>query len=151
MILVIVPMLPALANKVTPNNVRIPKKLSNLFTFNWLYGFVASCVLYYVLNVVFPDKRTLISCVVQGDTEVVEGVIASYESTDGNSGRVEKGFVAKLECCFDALVSYKLMGRKPLYITAGRGVTDPLTGAGFSVTLCPESAAPCHYFLPRSI
>jgi hypothetical protein len=42
--------------------------------------------------------------------------------------------VAKLECCFDALVSYKLMGRKPLYITAGRGVTDPLTGAGFSVT-----------------
>jgi len=44
------------------------------------------------------------------------------------------GLVAKLECCFDALVSYKLMGRKPLYITAGRGVTDPLTGAGFSVT-----------------
>jgi hypothetical protein len=35
---------------------------------------------------------------------------------------------------FDALVSYKLMGRKPLYITAGREVTDPLTGAGFSVT-----------------
>jgi len=27
------------------------------------------------------------------------------------------------------------MGRKPLYITAGRGVTDPLTGAGFSVTI----------------
>jgi hypothetical protein len=26
------------------------------------------------------------------------------------------------------------MGRKPLYITTGRAVTDPLTGAGFSVT-----------------
>jgi len=34
------------------------------------------------------------------------------------------------------------MGRKPLYITAGRGVTDPLTGAGFSVTECydPEDS-----------
>ena len=48
--------------------------------------------------------------------------------------KLATGIVAKLECCFDALVSYKLMGRKPLYITAGRGVTDPLTGAGFSVT-----------------
>jgi hypothetical protein len=35
---------------------------------------------------------------------------------------------------FDALVSCKLMGRKPLYISTGRGVTDPLTGAGFAVT-----------------
>jgi hypothetical protein len=26
------------------------------------------------------------------------------------------------------------MGRKPLYISTGRGVTDPLTGAVFSVT-----------------
>ena len=95
MILVIVPMLPALANKVAPHNVHIPKELSNLFAINWLYGFVASCVLYYVLNVVFADKRTLIACVVQGETEVVEGVIASDESTDGNSGRTEKGLHVK--------------------------------------------------------
>jgi hypothetical protein len=32
---------------------------------------------------------------------------------------------------FDALVSYKLVGRKPLYISTGRAVTNPLTGAGF--------------------
>jgi len=95
MILVIVPMLPALENKVTPNHVHIPKELSNLFAINWLYGFVASSVLYYVLNVVFPDKRTLIACVVQGETEVVEGVIASDESTNGNSGRAEKGLHVK--------------------------------------------------------
>jgi NCS1 family nucleobase:cation symporter-1 len=95
MVLVIVPMLPALANKVTPNNVYIPKELSNLFDINWLYGFVVSCVLYYVLNVIFPDRRTLIARVIQGDTEVVEGVIASDESTDGNSGRAEKGLHLK--------------------------------------------------------
>jgi hypothetical protein len=33
-----------------------------------------------------------------------------------------------------ALKSSKLMGRKPLYISTGREVTDPLTGVGFSVT-----------------
>jgi hypothetical protein len=35
---------------------------------------------------------------------------------------------------FNALVSCKLVGRKPLYISTGRRVTYPLTGAGFSVT-----------------
>jgi hypothetical protein len=32
---------------------------------------------------------------------------------------------------FDALMSCKLVGRKPLYISTGRGVTDPLTGLDF--------------------
>jgi hypothetical protein len=32
---------------------------------------------------------------------------------------------------FDALVSCKLRGRRPLYICTGRGVTDPLTGLDF--------------------
>ena len=95
MILVIVPMLPALAHKVTPNNVSIPKGLSNLFSINWLYGFIASCVLYYVLNVVFPDKGTIIPDVIDGEAGVVEGVVASAESTDGESSRAEKGLDIK--------------------------------------------------------
>jgi hypothetical protein len=47
MALVIVPMLPALANKVTSKNVHIPKELSNLFAINWLYGLLllASCTM----------------------------------------------------------------------------------------------------------
>jgi hypothetical protein len=32
---------------------------------------------------------------------------------------------------FDALVSCKLVGRRPLYISTGRGVTEPLTGLDF--------------------
>lgn len=99
MIFVIVPMLPALANKVTPKNVHIPKGLSNLFTINWLYGFVASCVLYYVLNVIFPDKATLIPEVIHGDTQVVEGVegaARSDTSSDGGAeGQAEKGIREK--------------------------------------------------------
>lgn len=91
MILVIVPMLPALANKVTPTKVHIPMELSHLFTINWLYGFVTSCVLYYVLNLIFPDRGTLIPSVIHGDVEVVEGVSSNNESTDGEIGQAEKG------------------------------------------------------------
>ncbi|KAH7393563.1 NCS1 allantoate transporter [Cadophora sp. MPI-SDFR-AT-0126] len=95
MILVIVPMLPALAHKVTPDSVHIPKELSNLFSINWLYGFVASCIIYYVLNVVFPDKETLIPAVVEGYADVVDGVATRTESTDGDSSRAEKGLDSK--------------------------------------------------------
>jgi hypothetical protein len=45
--------------------------------------------------VVFPEKRTVIACVIQGDTEVVEGVVAGGENTDGNSSLVEKGLNLK--------------------------------------------------------
>lgn len=90
MILAIFPMPPALANKLTPTNIHIPTALSHLFTINWLYGFVASCVLSYVLNLIFPDRGTLIPDVIHGDVEVVEGISSSNESTDGEVGDVEK-------------------------------------------------------------
>jgi nucleobase:cation symporter-1, NCS1 family len=96
MLFVVVPMLPALVNKVTPNNVHIPIELNHLFAINWLYGFVASCVLYHVFNILFPDRRTLIPHVIHGDTEVVEGAESNDQnSTDGVEGRAEKGFEAK--------------------------------------------------------
>lgn len=95
MILVIVPMLPGLAHKVTPDNVPIPTALANLFSINWLYGFISSCVIYYVLNVVFPDRETLIPAVIDGISDVVEGVTTGDESTDGDSSRAEKGLDLK--------------------------------------------------------
>lgn len=91
LLFVIVPMLPGLAHKVTPKNVHIPTALSNLFSVNWLYGFCASCILYYVLNVVFPDRGTLIEHTITGDTEVVEGLESSNASTDEDGSRAEKG------------------------------------------------------------
>jgi NCS1 family nucleobase:cation symporter-1 len=91
MILVIVPMLPALANKVTPKRVHIPIGLSHLFTINWLYGFIASCVIYYVLNIIFPDRGTLIPSGVTGEVEIVEGVVSSQDSVDGGHNNAEKG------------------------------------------------------------
>lgn len=65
LVFVIIPMLPALAHKVTPANVHIPTALSNIFAINWLYGFITSCVLYYALNIIFPEVGTLIPYVIQ--------------------------------------------------------------------------------------
>ncbi|KAL3422668.1 ncs1 allantoate transporter [Phlyctema vagabunda] len=93
MVVVIVPLLPALANKVTPERVPIPPGLTRLFAINWLYGFTASCVLYYVLNVAFPDQATLISRGVHGDdVERTAAVRESMErgSSSGGDGDGEK-------------------------------------------------------------
>ncbi|KAI0155965.1 uracil permease [Pestalotiopsis sp. NC0098] len=89
-LLVIVPLLPALAYKVTPQNVHISTGLQHLFTFNWLYGFVVSIVLYYVLNVVFPHRPTLIDKVVPGYPYAIDGIVADTESQNSSKeGREE--------------------------------------------------------------
>lgn len=82
-IVVIVPMLPALANKVN-ESVSIPVGLSNLFSINWIYGFVSSCVLYYGLNILFPDPSTLIPSFIGVDVvdRVVEGSISGDDYVD---------------------------------------------------------------------
>ncbi|KAI1412458.1 uracil permease [Hypoxylon sp. FL1857] len=79
-LVVIVPLLPALAKKVTPQNVHISQGLVNLFTFNWLYGFFLSLVMYYALNYLWPDQTTLIPSVVSGDAPIVRAVDADVES-----------------------------------------------------------------------
>lgn len=86
-LVVIVPLLPALAKKVTPQNVDIGQGLVNLFTFNWLYGFVVSVVMYYALNYFFPDETTLIPNIVPGVVPVLRAVDADVES---GSARDEK-------------------------------------------------------------
>ncbi|KAI1381416.1 uracil permease [Hypoxylon crocopeplum] len=77
---VIIPLLPALAKKVTPQNVDISQGLVNLFTFNWLYGFFVALFMYYGLNYFFPDRTTLIPNVVPGDAPVLRAVDADVES-----------------------------------------------------------------------
>ncbi|KAK3316654.1 uracil permease [Apodospora peruviana] len=80
----IVPLLPALAKKVTPQNITIPVGLQNLFSFNWLYGFFLSLVMYWVLNLLFPHNETLITRSVSGypialDIEDVEADVESHK------------------------------------------------------------------------
>lgn len=82
---VIVPLLPAMAKKVTPQNVHISQGLVNLFTFNWLYGFFVALVLYYALNYFFPHRATLIPSVVPGYGSVLRAV-EEGEEEDMESG-----------------------------------------------------------------
>lgn len=58
--------MPGLANRVNPRAVAIPDGLKHLFAINWLYGFVLSVVLYAVLNLVWPQKNTLIPHTIHG-------------------------------------------------------------------------------------
>lgn len=74
-VLVVVPLLPGLVNKVAPEAVEVSGGMEHLFAFSWIYGFCTTCVLYYVLNAVWPDKATLISCVGRGMPELAGGEV----------------------------------------------------------------------------
>ncbi|KAF6843922.1 ncs1 allantoate transporter [Colletotrichum musicola] len=79
-VLVIIPVMPGFAAKVSPKTVHIDAGLANLFSFNWLYGFFLSIFIYYFANLFFPHKPTLIPHVVTGFGDVVEGVETASES-----------------------------------------------------------------------
>ncbi|KAI1480535.1 uracil permease [Daldinia eschscholtzii] len=85
-LVVIVPLLPALAKKVAPRSVDISQGLVNLFTFNWLYGFFVALVMYYVLNYFFPDEGTLIPEVVPGVAVPVLRAVDADADADVESG-----------------------------------------------------------------
>lgn len=102
----IVPLLPGLANKVTPQNVKIDQGLVNLFSFNWLYGFFLSISIYWTANYFFPHKPTLIDEVVHGYNAIpvldgVDGDIESQLSGEKGSsikdGKIEPGPVSTKE------------------------------------------------------
>jgi len=68
-----------MANKVTPGAAHINTGLKHLFSFNWLYGFCLSIAMYWTLNVISPDRRTLIPEVVHGTPSALEGVDVDSE------------------------------------------------------------------------
>jgi NCS1 family nucleobase:cation symporter-1 len=84
MLLVVVPLLPAIGNAVN-TNIHISTGLQHLYDFNWLYCFFSSSVAYYVLNLVWPHAATQIPSPIYGvdtlDNEVAAevDVEASYK------------------------------------------------------------------------
>ncbi|KAI1854981.1 hypothetical protein JX265_012336 [Neoarthrinium moseri] len=97
-LVVICPLLPALGHKVTPQNVTISEGLQHLFDFNWIYGFVTSILVYYMLNLVSPHRATLIPKVIHGHPYIdsIEADAESQQTTSDNDRKVEAGFsVAK--------------------------------------------------------
>jgi hypothetical protein len=63
--------------------VSIPDKLSNLFAINWLYGFISSIIIFYVLHKLFPDHSTLIPSTIYGD-EVARGTVDELDTNNDN-------------------------------------------------------------------
>ncbi|KAF4125819.1 nucleobase:cation symporter-1, NCS1 family [Geosmithia morbida] len=95
-IVVIVPLLPALGNKVTPQNVPLNEGLKHLFAFNWLYGYITSLFLYWLLNYLFPAEETLVPVTVPGgDYSAIHGVEANDVESGNTTGEKDGGKVAE--------------------------------------------------------
>lgn len=84
----VAPLLPGLAYSITPS-ISISQGAKNLYTFDWLFGFVVSIVLYTGLSLVFPAKDTVITETIW-DYEMVDGVVHSDEEKAGSTGTGER-------------------------------------------------------------
>lgn len=61
----VAPNLPGLALSINSATV-ISDGAANLYTFDWLYGFVTSILLYTALSKIFPAKETLVETAIYG-------------------------------------------------------------------------------------
>lgn len=68
-VVTVVPLLPGLANAVSPDEISIDAGFQHLHTFNWLYCFILALTLYFSLNKFFPHKPTLIPEMVPGTND----------------------------------------------------------------------------------
>lgn len=96
MILVVGPLIPGMANKIS-SSVNIGIGLERLFSFNWLYGFVLSIVLYVSLHLVFPDSATTIPTVVHGlplDTDSEKQSVREDAKMVAESSKVREIYVS---------------------------------------------------------
>lgn len=92
----VVPLLPGLAQSIeSPKTLGIGSGLTNLYTFDWLYGFVVSIFLYTSLSKIFPAKDSLVEHTIYGLDESYEGQEPAFERNDGkhfgNVGAVDLG------------------------------------------------------------
>lgn len=91
----VVPLLPGLALSIVSGGTNTPSSkaltdagIRNLFTFNWLFGFVVSIFLYTGLSWGFPDKQTLLTGTIWAlDQSPIEG-----QTSDEEQGRAKTGF-----------------------------------------------------------
>lgn len=87
MLIAVLPNLPGLAKSIQPKT-KITLGAQHLYTFDWLYGFIASIVVYTACSLIFPAKETLVDHTIYGDV-VNETIIA--DDTESGSG-IEKSY-----------------------------------------------------------
>ena len=90
-ILPVAPSLPGLAYSITPS-ISISQGAKNLYTFDWLFGFVLSIFLYTALSWAFPARETLLADTIW-DNGVIEGVEGGegVQQTTTSGSDIEKG------------------------------------------------------------
>jgi NCS1 family nucleobase:cation symporter-1 len=66
-----------------------------MYSFDWLYGFVCSIVIYTVLHKIFPAKESLMLETIDGVEVMAERKSAAEYNPDTGSGDDEKGFERK--------------------------------------------------------
>lgn len=69
----VAPLLPGLAYSISPTGLTISDGAVNLYTFDWLFGFVTSVLLYTALSWLFPAHETILTETVWNN-EAIEGV-----------------------------------------------------------------------------
>ncbi|KAK9454040.1 permease for cytosine/purines, uracil, thiamine, allantoin-domain-containing protein [Dipodascopsis uninucleata] len=62
----LVPNLPGLAHAITPS-LKLSANIIHLYQINYFYGFGSAIIVYFVLNLIFPHKPTLLEETVSGD------------------------------------------------------------------------------------
>lgn len=87
----VAPLLPGLAQSIVSSdgdasNVHVNAGIENLYTFNWLFGFVVSIFIYTTLSWLFPDKQTLLQSTIwhlDGLEQPIDG-----QASDEEHGRL---------------------------------------------------------------
>lgn len=65
-LLAVGPNLPGLAYSINKTGTHISQGSVNMYTFDWLYGFVSSVVIYTVLHKIFPCPKSLVPQTIDG-------------------------------------------------------------------------------------
>ncbi|KAH7020733.1 NCS1 nucleoside transporter [Microdochium trichocladiopsis] len=97
-VLIMTPLLPGLANAVSPKTVSIDAGLKNLYNISWLYGYHATILVYWLLNYFFPAKGVAVVKTIQASEDEMN-VSESIEVAGGTSvdGSVEEKKVSATE------------------------------------------------------
>jgi nucleobase:cation symporter-1, NCS1 family len=82
----VAPFLPGLGYSISGEPaVQISEGVKNLYTFNWLFGFVTFILLYTAFSLAFPAKETLLKETVWDLDDMATGVFARSEEEDGHA------------------------------------------------------------------
>jgi NCS1 family nucleobase:cation symporter-1 len=100
MLVTIAPLLPGMVSSVSGGSIHINNGLQHLFAFNWLYGFSLSVAAYWALNMISPDKSTLILEVIHGTITVLEGVGADRGDGEQESRDVKSSKEVRSTECY---------------------------------------------------